>query len=116
MAFWQNTPGFGLGAQDCEVLTDAKQYHQTLLQLISQAKTRIYITALYLQDDEAGREILHALHEAAQQNPDLTVKVLVDFHRAQRGLIGAEKSEGNAKLYCDLKEQLGTQVEVYGVL
>ncbi|PAY00348.1 phosphatidylserine synthase [Pseudoalteromonas sp. HM-SA03] len=115
MAFWQNTPGFGLSAQDCEVLTDAKQYHQTLLQLISQAKTRIYITALYLQDDEAGREILHALHEAAQHNPDLTVKVLVDFHRAQRGLIGAEKSEGNAKLYCDLKEQLGTQVEVYGV-
>ncbi|MBE0346504.1 CDP-diacylglycerol--serine O-phosphatidyltransferase [Pseudoalteromonas sp. McH1-7] len=115
MAFWQNTPGFGLSAQDCEVLTDAKQYHQTLLKLISQAKTRIYITALYLQDDEAGREVLHALHQAAQQNPALDVKVLVDFHRAQRGLIGAEKSEGNAKLYCDLKAQLGTQVEVYGV-
>lgn len=115
MAFWQDTPGFGLSAQHCEVLTDAKQYHQTLLKLIAAAEERIYITALYLQDDEAGQQVLNALHAAARKNPNLTVKVLVDFHRAQRGLIGAEKSEGNAKLYCDLHEKLGTQVEVYGV-
>ncbi|WP_440053109.1 CDP-diacylglycerol--serine O-phosphatidyltransferase [Pseudoalteromonas sp. T1lg65] len=115
MAFWQNSPGFALSPNDCEVLTDAKQYHQTLLKLISQAKQRIYITALYLQDDEAGRQILEALHQASLNNPKLSVKVLVDFHRAQRGLIGEQKSEGNAKLYCDMKEQYGSSVEVYGV-
>ena len=66
MAFWQDTPGFGLSAQHCEVLTDAKQYHQTLLKLIAAAEERIYITALYLQDDEAGQQVLNALHAAAR--------------------------------------------------
>ena len=35
-----------------------------LLRLIAGARKRILITALYLQDDEAGREILTALHAA----------------------------------------------------
>ena len=86
-----------------------------MLRLISNAKTRIYITALYLQDDEAGREILEALHRVSLANPNLEIKVLVDFHRAQRGLIGAEKSDGNASLYCDYLEKFKSNVQVYGV-
>jgi len=78
-------------------------------------KKRIYITALYLQDDEAGREILEALHRVSLANPNLEIKVLVDFHRAQRGLIGAEKSDGNASLYCDYLEKFKSNVQVYGV-
>ena len=115
MLFWQEKPAFGLTSKDVNVLTNAKQYHTQLLDLIANAQTRIYITALYLQDDEAGREILQALHLASLAKPDLDVKVLVDFHRAQRGLIGAEKSEGNASLYCDYQQQYQSNVQVYGV-
>ncbi|NOU49023.1 CDP-diacylglycerol--serine O-phosphatidyltransferase [Pseudoalteromonas sp. JBTF-M23] len=115
MAFWQDTPGFALAADEIRVLTDAKQYHDELISLIRQAKKRIYITALYLQNDEAGREILSALHDASLANPSLEINVLVDFHRAQRGLIGEEKSEGNAKLYCDALEATNSNVKVYGV-
>ncbi len=91
MLFWQEKPGFGLTSKDVNILTNAQEYRTHLLALIAGAKTRIYITALYLQDDEAGRDILTALHEASLANPALEVKVLVDFHRAQRGLIGAKK-------------------------
>ena len=70
---------------------------------------------MYLQDDEAGREILEALHRVSLANPALEVKVLVDFHRAQRGLIGADKSDGNASLYCDDLEKFKSNVQVYGV-
>jgi CDP-diacylglycerol--serine O-phosphatidyltransferase len=37
-------------------------YRETLLALIAQAKQRILIAALYLQDDDAGREVLEALY------------------------------------------------------
>ncbi|MCF6436219.1 CDP-diacylglycerol--serine O-phosphatidyltransferase [Pseudoalteromonas sp. MMG022] len=115
MAFWQDTPGFALTADKIQILTDAKQYHDELLDLIRGAEERIYITALYLQDDEAGREILEALHKQSLENPALEINVLVDFHRAQRGLIGEERSEGNAKLYCDKLAQTHSNVKVYGV-
>ena len=65
MAFWQDIPCFDLAGEDIEILNSAKQYHQRLISLIEQAKSRIYITVLYLQDDEAGREVLSALHKAS---------------------------------------------------
>lgn len=115
MYFWQHQPSFALEAQHLQVLHDAKAYRQQLLTLIAQAKKRIYLTALYLQDDEAGREVLDALHQASIANPELEVKVLVDYHRAQRGLIGAQKSDGNATLYCDALAKYNSNVQVYGV-
>ncbi|WP_105259297.1 CDP-diacylglycerol--serine O-phosphatidyltransferase [Pseudoalteromonas sp. T1lg88] len=115
MYFWQHQAGYGLEQQDIDILLDAKSYRTKLLELIANAKQRIYITALYLQDDEAGREILEALHKASQNNPELDVKVLVDYHRAQRGLIGAAASEGNAALYLSALEQHQSNVQVYGV-
>ncbi|WNC72750.1 CDP-diacylglycerol--serine O-phosphatidyltransferase [Thalassotalea psychrophila] len=102
-------------ADDFEIINSAKQFRTELLNLINTATTRIYITALYLQDDEAGREVLHALFAAKQKNPDLDVCVFVDFHRAQRGLIGAEKSLGNRQLYLDLTEQYEHDINIYGV-
>jgi hypothetical protein len=35
----------------------------------------------------------------AAKNPALQISVFVDWHRAQRGLIGKQKSEGNAGMY-----------------
>ena len=80
-----------------EVLLSAQEFRTRLLKEISEATQRICLVALYLEDDEAGREILTALYEAKQSNPQLDISVCVDWHRAQRGLIGAESSEGNAK-------------------
>lgn len=115
MLFWQEKSAFGLTSKDVNILTNAHDYRTQLLKLIANAKQRIYITALYLQDDEAGREILEALHRVSLANPALEVKVLVDFHRAQRGLIGAKKSEGNASLYCNYLETYNSNVQIYGV-
>lgn len=100
---------------DIQAFFSAKQYKKSLLALISQAKHRIYITALYLQDDEAGREILHALYQAKIVNPKLDIKVFVDFHRAQRGLIGEKNNLGNRTLYLKLAEQYDVAINIYGV-
>ncbi|MEZ8030491.1 CDP-diacylglycerol--serine O-phosphatidyltransferase [Enterovibrio norvegicus] len=98
-----------------ETLLDAASFRERLLHEIAQAKHRIYLVALYLQDDEAGRSILDALYEAKQKNPVLDIKVLVDWHRAQRGLIGADKSDGNAALYRHYAENYTHKIDVLGV-
>lgn len=96
-------------------LLTASQFRETLLEQIKEAKQRIYIVALYLQDDEAGREILTQLYEAKQKNPRLDIKVFVDWHRAQRGLIGHKESEGNVTLYKEYAAKYEQNIEILGV-
>ncbi|EJS86076.1 phosphatidylserine synthase, partial [Pasteurella multocida subsp. multocida str. Anand1_cattle] len=38
---------------------------------------------------------------AKQNNPSLEIKILIDWHRAQRNLLGAGKSMTNADWYCE---------------
>jgi CDP-diacylglycerol---serine O-phosphatidyltransferase len=101
---------------DCiRVLDDPTSFRRTLLGLIAHATRRIVIVALYLQDDDAGREVLDALYTARRANPTLEVEVYVDWHRARRGLIGKTASEGNAAMYRDYADRFGEGVAIYGV-
>lgn len=98
-----------------EVLFSAQQFRDRLLSEIKQATQRIYLVALYLEDDDAGRQILTELYEAKQRNPELDVTVCVDWHRAQRGLIGADQSEGNAALYKEFAQKYQHPISILGV-
>jgi len=108
-------PCLPVAAGKVQTLDSPVDYRETILALIAQAKKRILIAALYLQDDDAGREVLAALYAAKKAQPQLEVSVFVDWHRAQRGLIGKVKSEGNAALYRSMAERFGPGVTVYGV-
>jgi len=108
-------PTIAQAPEDFQVLYSAQAFREHLLNAIKSAKSRIYIAALYLEDDEAGREILTAIYEAKQSNPSLDAKICVDWHRAQRGLIGAESSLGNAALYQEYADKYQHKVPVYGV-
>ncbi|WP_047049160.1 CDP-diacylglycerol--serine O-phosphatidyltransferase [Vibrio mexicanus] len=98
-----------------ETLYAAKDFRTRLIQAIRQASKRIYLVALYLEDDEAGREILTELYQAKQRNPDLDINICVDWHRAQRGLIGAEATQTNASMYKDFAQKYEHKVPVYGI-
>jgi CDP-diacylglycerol--serine O-phosphatidyltransferase len=108
-------PSIPLAAENITILSSAKQYAQSLLTLIATAKTRIYITALYLQDDEAGQQVLTALYEAKKKTPTLDIKIFVDFHRAQRGLIGDKTSNGNRDFYLAFAEKYKEVIQIYGI-
>ena len=54
--------------------------------------------------DEAGQEILDEIYRVKQENSHLDVKILIDWHRAQRNLLGAEKSATNADWYCEQRQ------------
>ncbi|WP_087017480.1 CDP-diacylglycerol--serine O-phosphatidyltransferase [Thaumasiovibrio subtropicus] len=113
--FIEQLPQIAHNPEQLTTLLDAKDFREQLHRAIERAQRRIYLVALYLQDDDAGRGILEALYKAKQQNPTLDIKVLVDWHRAQRGLIGAAQSEGNAALYQEFANKYEHQVEVLGV-
>ncbi|SHG86738.1 CDP-diacylglycerol--serine O-phosphatidyltransferase [Ferrimonas marina] len=109
-------PHTAVAADQIEVLMSTAQYKERLLQLIEGAKKRIYIAALYLQDDEAGRHVLRQLYLAKQRNPELDVQVLVDFHRAQRGLIGKGPQVGNDAFYRKMAEEFSPiAIGIHGV-
>lgn len=108
-------PCIPVAANRVLTLTGPVAFRQTLLDLIARAKERILFATLYLQDDDAGREVLSALYAAKAARPGLEIAVFVDWHRAQRGLIGKTKSAGNAALYREMARRLGPGVPVYGV-
>lgn len=108
-------PCLAVAAEKVQTLASPVDYRETILALVAQARKRILIAALYLQDDDAGREILAALYAAKKAQPQLEISVFVDWHRAQRGLIGKVKSDGNAALYRSMAERFGPGVTVYGV-
>ncbi|MGR6980777.1 CDP-diacylglycerol--serine O-phosphatidyltransferase [Testudinibacter sp. P27/CKL/0425] len=115
----QSLPFLPLQAENVEIIYSAADYKQQFLQLIRLAKKRIYITALYWQNDEAGKEMLHELYQAKLRRPELDVRVFVDFHRAQRGLLGAESSQTNAEWYAEQRQQYAlppdNDIAFYGV-
>lgn len=111
----EQLPKIAVAADRVDVLYSAKDFKQRILSLIEQATVRIYLVALYLQDDAAGREILAALYAAKARNPALDVKVFVDFHRAQRGLIGKGAQGGNHLLYQGQAAEHKEHIEIYGV-
>lgn len=92
-------PMFDLEKKDIQFIFSSKEYRDTLINLIRNATQRICITALYWQNDEAGQSILDEVILAKQHHPDLKVDVFVDFHRAQRGRLGEDKSQTNAQWY-----------------
>jgi len=108
-------PSVAIRQQDINILLSPKEYQQTLLTLIAQAKKRIYITLLYLENDEAGNIIFEALYQAKQKTPQLNVVVFVDAHRAQRGLIGQKQQLGNRAMYVDFAQKHQGKLNVFGI-
>lgn len=106
---------FAVPASAITTLDGPATFRETLLSLIANAQRRIVLVALYLQDDDAGREVLEALHKARSARPSLAIEVYVDWHRARRGLIGKGNSEGNAAMYRAFAERFGDGVVIRGV-
>ena len=111
----QQLPYVPVKPEDYDILENPVHFRKRLLQLIAGAKSRILITVLYLQDDRSGREILEALYKAKELNPKLHISVYVDFHRAQRGLIGKGSSNGNSDLYYTMAKNCDAPPTIYGV-
>ncbi|MBK0033872.1 CDP-diacylglycerol--serine O-phosphatidyltransferase [Erwinia sp. S43] len=109
-------PKLSQSVADFATLYSPADFRQTLLEKIATATRRICIVALYLENDEGGQAILSALYAAKRLRPTLDICVLVDWHRAQRGRIGAAASATNADWYCEMASQNeDIAIPVYGI-
>ena len=111
----QQLPTIPVDVSEYNILETPHRCLNRILELIASASERILITALYLQDDEIGRQVLQALYDAKNKNPKLYIRVYVDFHRAQRGLIGKGPSLGNSELYYKMAQNNENPPAIYGV-
>lgn len=109
-------PKLSQSVSDLTTLYSPAEFRETLLTKIASAEKRICITALYLENDDGGRGIMQALYAARQARPELDVCILVDWHRAQRGRIGAARGVTNADWYCEMAAQHpDIAIPVYGI-
>lgn len=112
----ERLPWLKQSIDEIRFLYSAREFRQTLLEKIASARQRICLVALYLEQDDAGQAVLSALYQAKRQRPGLEISVLVDWHRAQRGRIGATTVTTNADWYCQMaQQQPDLDVPVYGV-
>ncbi len=108
-------PTLAIDPQAFQIISDPVAFKNQLLTLIAAAQRRIYITALYIEQDEVGTQVLEALFVAKQKNPTLDIQVFVDFHRAQRGRIGERGGQTNQAFYAQLSAQYTHAIGLYGV-
>lgn len=105
-----------LSADNVRCLLTTKAFKTELFKQINSATHRIYIAALYLEADEAGEEVLDALYRVKSIHPAMDITVCIDFHRAQRGLIGAEKGgDTNTTWYQKVASLKGQGVKIVGL-
>lgn len=101
---------------DVKTLYSPEDFYHALIQAIAGAGQRIYLVALYLEQDQGGQRVLDAVYDAKRNNPSLDVAILVDWHRAQRGRIGAAAADTNADWYCRMAQaHPGVDVPIFGV-
>jgi CDP-diacylglycerol--serine O-phosphatidyltransferase len=115
LSFIESLPSIKINKEAICCLKTTKEYKSSLLEHIHLSKKRIYMTLLYFQDDQAGKEILTALYEKKQKDPSIDIKIFVDFLRAQRGLMGESASEGNVRLYREFHTHYTHSIEIYGI-
>jgi CDP-diacylglycerol--serine O-phosphatidyltransferase len=109
-------PKLSQSVDDVEFFYTPADFRQELLAKIANATRRICIIALYLEQDDGGKAVLQAIYDAKRHRPELDVRILVDWHRAQRGRIGAAASNTNADWYTRMaQENPGVDVPVFGV-
>lgn len=109
-------PKLSQSVDDVETLFSPADFREVLLQKIASATHRICITALYLEQDDGGNGILSAIYEAKKKRPEIEATILVDWHRAQRGRIGAAATNTNADWYHRMSEEYpDVDIPVYGV-
>ncbi|KAL8734860.1 MAG: hypothetical protein Q9166_001212 [cf. Caloplaca sp. 2 TL-2023] len=78
----QIAPRIDINANQIDVLEGPKEFYKILKQKIRNAKTRVYLSTLYIGKTE--HELVSTIHEALTNTPELKVSILTDALRGTR--------------------------------
>lgn len=94
-------PRFELKSGQIDILDDPKIFYSTLKDKISKAKTRVFLSSLYI--GKTQHDLMDSLADALSREPNLTVDILVDCIRSTRDL----PKHSSASLLSELVRQFG---------
>lgn len=99
-----------------KVLYSPKEFSNALLNAIYKAHNHIYLVTLYLENDQAGKTIIDAILYVKKIRPNIIIKIIVDWYRAQRVRIGESKSYTNFNWYNEIIQKYpNIEISIYGV-
>ncbi|CCA67064.1 related to PGS1-phosphatidylglycerophosphate synthase [Serendipita indica DSM 11827] len=75
-------PSLAVDSSQVKILNLPQEFYSTLLERIKNAKSRIFLSSLYVGHDE--HELLHALEDALKTKPNLQVHLQLDYFRSTR--------------------------------
>lgn len=102
--------------ENIQILFSPEEFRYELIRNIIEARRRIYIVALYIEQDLGGQVIMDAIYLAKKITPQLEIAIFVDWHRAQRGRIGASSDKTNADWYYYASQKyINLDIPIYGV-
>ncbi|MGP1958872.1 MAG: CDP-diacylglycerol--serine O-phosphatidyltransferase [Arsenophonus sp. NC-CH8-MAG3] len=114
--YLEQLPKLSQSAARVITLYQTESFRKALLESIINAQRYIYIIALYFEYDDAGQDILNALYQAKMARPELDIKIMVDWHRAQRIRIGANARATNADWYYQMAiAHPGLSIATFGI-
>ncbi|KAL8279179.1 hypothetical protein RQP46_008435 [Phenoliferia psychrophenolica] len=75
-------PRFRTRGRDVRIVYEPEDFYATLLHRIANARRRIFFASLYVGKEE--KELIQALHDALEANPELRVTMVLDYLRSTR--------------------------------
>lgn len=100
-------PRFIVNQDDIKILNDPKSFYETLKQKILSAKTRVFLSSLYVGKTQV--ELVEVLEKALAINEDLSISILTD---ALRGTREAPNNICSASILVPLVEKFGNRVDI----
>lgn len=94
-------PRFELKNGQIDILNDPKVFYATLKEKISKAKSRVFLSSLYI--GKSQNDLMDSLSQALKREPNLKVDILVDCIRSTRDL----PKHSSATLLSELVRQYG---------
>ena len=99
-------PRFLLKKGDIEVMNEPRVFYKTLLNKISTAKSRIFLSTLYIGTKQ--HELIQCISDAMEKNDDLQVYILTDALRGTR----EAPNLCSASLLAPLEQKFGRRIDI----
>lgn len=101
-------PCFSVSAKSVRIISEPKDFYETILQHASVAKERISLASLYLGVGKLESDLLKVIKDNMSQNDQLRINILLDFTRGTRG-----KKSSKAMLMPLIKQSQNCNLSLY---
>lgn len=82
---FESAPCFSVSGSNVRIISEPKDFYETLLHHAGAATKRISLSSLYLGIGKLENDLLKAIQSNLNSNKELNVNILLDFTRGTRG-------------------------------